>query len=393
MTTATVKPPARPAEPAPEAAQTRYQYPGIPTTCDGAEAVVHAEVHISQAAGAYPITSSTTMGGGFNAAVMNGYKNLWGTPIQFFEPESEHSAATVCEGFAVAGGRVTNFTSGQGLVLMKEVLYTIAGKRLPVTATEVMVNLKAPPLAIFDEVKSASSNYFRFRLGPVVVIAAGTRVKRPGEEMRGEAAELVAHHSIAGGDLPYERLLADAIRGDAALFTRDDSVEAAWRVVEPILNAAAPPTEYEPGTWGPPAAAEVLAGGERRPVRLGAGQDVVHVGAVAPRVDHLALLVERGLLADFVLAVQLGHVLGDEGALDVVPGALADAVPRVLRVRTLGAQVGTPGLSAQSGLVREQLAVLVGAGQAAEVGPLAGADAGDEEALAGLLRLPAGSGQ
>src|SRR5262249_25185380 len=109
-----------------------FQYPGIPTTCDGAEAVVHVEVQVAQAAGAYPITSSTTMGGGFNAAVMNGDKNLWGDPLMFFEPESEHSAATVCEGFAVAGGRVTNFTSGQGLVLMKEVLYTISGKRLPV---------------------------------------------------------------------------------------------------------------------------------------------------------------------------------------------------------------------------------------------------------------------
>ncbi len=110
----------------------QYEYPGIPTTCDGAEAVVHVEVQISQAAGAYPITSSTTMGGGFNASVMNGQKNLWGDELMFFEPESEHSAATVCEGFAVAGGRVTNFTSGQGLVLMKEVLYTISGKRLPV---------------------------------------------------------------------------------------------------------------------------------------------------------------------------------------------------------------------------------------------------------------------
>jgi pyruvate-ferredoxin/flavodoxin oxidoreductase len=110
----------------------KFEYPGIPTTCDGAEAVVHVEIHVAQAAGAYPITSSTTMGGGFNAAVMNGVKNLWGDPLMFFEPESEHSAATVCEGFAVAGGRVTNFTSGQGLVLMKEVLYTISGKRLPV---------------------------------------------------------------------------------------------------------------------------------------------------------------------------------------------------------------------------------------------------------------------
>jgi pyruvate-ferredoxin/flavodoxin oxidoreductase len=115
-----------------QAEETKFQYPGIPTTCDGAEAVVHVEINVAQAAGAYPITSSTTMGGGFNAAVMNGGKNLWGDPLIFFEPESEHSAATVCEGFAVAGGRVTNFTSGQGLVLMKEVLYTISGKRLPV---------------------------------------------------------------------------------------------------------------------------------------------------------------------------------------------------------------------------------------------------------------------
>jgi pyruvate-ferredoxin/flavodoxin oxidoreductase len=113
-------------------AERKFQYPGIPTTCDGAESVVHVEINVTQASGAFPITSSTTMGGGYNAAVMNGYRNLWGDPLIFIEPESEHSAATFCEGFAAAGGRVTNFTSGQGLVLMKEVLYTIAGKRLPV---------------------------------------------------------------------------------------------------------------------------------------------------------------------------------------------------------------------------------------------------------------------
>ncbi len=115
-----------------DARESKFEYPGLPTTCDGAEAVVHVEVHVTQSAGAYPITSSTTMGGGYNAAVNNGKLNLWGEPIFFFEPESEHSAATFCEGFAAAGGRVTNFTSGQGLVLMKEVLYTISGKRLPV---------------------------------------------------------------------------------------------------------------------------------------------------------------------------------------------------------------------------------------------------------------------
>src|SRR5207237_1211789 len=132
MSTATIKKSTRQLKPIEEAAPPKFQYPGIPTTCDGAEAVVHVEIHVAQAAGAYPITSSTTMGGGFNAAVTNGQRNLWGDLLLFFEPESEHSAASVCEGFAVAGGRVTNFTSGQGLVLMKEVLYTISGKRLPV---------------------------------------------------------------------------------------------------------------------------------------------------------------------------------------------------------------------------------------------------------------------
>ncbi len=109
-----------------------FPYPGTPTTSDGAGMVVWVETHVTQAAGAYPITSSTTMGAGYGAAVANGKKNLWGDRLRFLEPESEHSSATVCEGFALAGGRVTNFTSGQGLILMKEVLYTISGKRLPV---------------------------------------------------------------------------------------------------------------------------------------------------------------------------------------------------------------------------------------------------------------------
>ncbi|MFV1967616.1 MAG: hypothetical protein ACC628_19475 [Pirellulaceae bacterium] len=115
-----------------ESEEAKYEFPGIPVTCDGSEAVVHVETRISQGTGAYPITSSTTMGGGFNAAVQDGRTNLWGDPLIFMEPESEHSSASFCEGFALAGGRVTNFTSGQGLVLMKEVLYTLAGKRLPV---------------------------------------------------------------------------------------------------------------------------------------------------------------------------------------------------------------------------------------------------------------------
>ncbi len=107
-------------------------YPGVKATIDGSEAVVWVETHITQGACAYPITSSTSMGAGYQAAQARGQKNLWGEPLFFLELESEHSSASTCEGFALAGGRVTNFTSGQGLVLMKEVLYTIAGKRLPV---------------------------------------------------------------------------------------------------------------------------------------------------------------------------------------------------------------------------------------------------------------------
>ena len=107
-------------------------YPGTLTTADGAETVVWVETNITQSACAYPITSSSKMGEGYNVAVSNGYQNLWGDTLLFLEPESEHSAASACEGFAVAGGRTTTFTSGQGLVLMKEVLYTIAGKGLPI---------------------------------------------------------------------------------------------------------------------------------------------------------------------------------------------------------------------------------------------------------------------
>jgi pyruvate-ferredoxin/flavodoxin oxidoreductase len=104
----------------------------VPATADGSEAVVWVETHVSQGACAYPITSSTNMGAGYQVAQASGKKNLWGEPLFFLELESEHSSASTCEGFALAGGRVTNFTSGQGLVLMKEVLYTISGKRLPV---------------------------------------------------------------------------------------------------------------------------------------------------------------------------------------------------------------------------------------------------------------------
>jgi pyruvate-ferredoxin/flavodoxin oxidoreductase len=116
----------------PRTAAAAPPYPGIPAIVDGSEAVAHVETRLSEVACVYPITPSTTMAAIFQAAVAEGWANLWGTPLRFIEPESEHSSASAAEGAALAGGRVTNFTAGQGLILMKEVLYVISGKRLPV---------------------------------------------------------------------------------------------------------------------------------------------------------------------------------------------------------------------------------------------------------------------
>jgi glucose-6-phosphate 1-dehydrogenase len=138
--------------------------------------------------------------------------------------------------------------------------YIRAGKCLAVTATEVRVTLKRPPLDIFASSDSMPANYFRLRLSPEVVISTGALVKRNGEEMHGEPVELIARHNTQSEKSPYERLLGDAIRGDTALFTQDDSVEAAWRVIDPILTAGPPVIEYDPGTWGPAAAASIVDG-------------------------------------------------------------------------------------------------------------------------------------
>jgi glucose-6-phosphate 1-dehydrogenase len=140
--------------------------------------------------------------------------------------------------------------------------YIRAGKALPLSATEVMVNLKKPPLAIFDVDATMPTNYFRFRLSPEVVISTGALVKRNGENMRGEPVELVARHRPTREKTPYERLLGDAIRGDTQLFTQDASVEAAWRVVDPVLKNPLPVVGYEPGSWGPKAANDIMHGEE-----------------------------------------------------------------------------------------------------------------------------------
>ncbi len=124
-----------------------------------------------------------------------------------------------------------------------------AGKSLPLTATEVVVDLKAPPLS---GLSPEESNFFRLRLGPDIAISLAARVKKPGPERVSMPTELVAVKSDVGDEVDaYERLLTDSMKGDAMLFVREDAVEAAWEVVEDILDDVTPVHEYEPGTWGP----------------------------------------------------------------------------------------------------------------------------------------------
>jgi glucose-6-phosphate 1-dehydrogenase len=132
-----------------------------------------------------------------------------------------------------------------------------AGKNLPVTATEVMVKLKRPPLT---KLALGIGNYIRLRLNPELTIALGARVKKPGGAMVGEPTELsLFHHATRDEMSAYERLLGDAMAGDATLFARQDAVEAAWSIVDPVLGNAVPVRTYLPGTWGPGEAGAMTA--------------------------------------------------------------------------------------------------------------------------------------
>ena len=126
-----------------------------------------------------------------------------------------------------------------------------AGKNLPTTTTEVLVQLRRPPLA---KAFPQYGNYVRFRLSPEVQIGIGAQIKQPGEHPQAQLMPVelsVVHHECADDMEPYERLLGDAMEGDGTLFAREDGVEVAWSIVEPILKSPTPVREYEPGSWGP----------------------------------------------------------------------------------------------------------------------------------------------
>jgi len=143
--------------------------------------------------------------------------------------------------------------------------YLRSGKYLATTATEVMVKLKAPPQRLFADSESPRglTNYLRFRLSPRSAIALAARVKRVGKEFVGNQRELYLSDEQPGEEAPYERLLGAAMAGDGALFTREDAVEAAWAVVDPVLRNHRPVRPYRRHGWGPKEAdALITADGE-----------------------------------------------------------------------------------------------------------------------------------
>ncbi len=139
--------------------------------------------------------------------------------------------------------------------------YLRSGKFMASTAAEVMVELKPPPQKLFNDSHPANgrSNYLRFRLSPNSAIALAARVKCDGKAFVGEQRELYLLDEHHGAELPYERLLCDAMAGDGALFSREDAVEAAWAVVDPVLDTHAPVHPYKPGSWGPRQADALIA--------------------------------------------------------------------------------------------------------------------------------------
>jgi glucose-6-phosphate 1-dehydrogenase len=139
--------------------------------------------------------------------------------------------------------------------------YLRSGKCLAAAAAEVLVELKPPPQRLFDDSAPVAgrANYLRFRLSPNSAVALAARVKRAGKEFVGDQRELYLLDEQPGEETPYERLLGDAMAGDRALFTREDAVEAAWAVVDPVLKAHHRARPYKPGSWGPKQADALIA--------------------------------------------------------------------------------------------------------------------------------------
>ena len=350
------------------------RYPGIPAIVDGSEAVGHVETRLAEVACVYPITPSTTMAAVYQAAVADGRADLWGTPLRFIEPESEHSSASAAEGAALAGARVTNFTAGQGLVLMKEVLYVISGKRLPVVfhvgaraLTSQALNIHAGHDDVMAVADCGWGILFARNAQEAADLAAIARRVAEATETPFIVAQdgFLTTHTLENVRLPEDELLREFV-GDPRLHVRDlfDPAEALMTGV--VQNQ----DSYMKGRIGQRAYTdriaealdEAMAGWTTR-----TGRTVEPVAAYRTE-DAREILVAMGTIADTAIAVvdhlrQQGRAVGCVAvtAFRPFPGA---ALARVLRgARAVGVVERTDEpLAAANPLAREIRSALYDAG-------------------------------
>ena len=324
------------------------RFPGTPSICDGSEAIASVETRISEAACSYPITPSTTMPAIYQAAVADGRTNLWGTPLAFLEPESEHSSATASEGFALAGGRVVNFTAGQGLILMKEVLYVIAGKRLPVVfhvgaraLTSQSLNIHAGHDDVMGVADCGWGILFARNVQEAADFAAIAR--RVAEETSTPFLVVqdgfLTTHTLENANLPEDDLLREFVGDPRARMT------SLFDPRSPVMSGVvANQDAYMPGKMGQRAYYE----------------------RIAPALE--AAFAEWALLTGRSYVAVNDHRASDAETVVVAMGTIADSARAVVdELRSQGRRVGTLGVASYRPFPAEALADAVASVRAVAV--------------------------
>jgi pyruvate-ferredoxin/flavodoxin oxidoreductase len=356
-------------------------YPGIPAIVDGSEAVAHVESRLAEVACVYPITPSTTMAAIYQAAVADGRTDLWGTPLRFIEPESEHSSASAAEGAALAGGRVTNFTAGQGLVLMKEVLHVISGKRLPVVfhvgaraLTSQALNIHAGHDDVMAVADAGWGILFARNAQEAADLAAIARRTAEASDTPFLVAQdgFLTTHTLENVQLPEDELLRDFV-GDPRLHIRSLFDPAEGLMTGVVENQDA----YMKGKIGQraytdrvaPALVEAMAEWSRL-----TGRAVEPISA--HRLDGAReVLVSMGTIADTALAVvdhlrSLGRPVGCVAVTAFRPFPSAELAAALQHARAIGIVERTDEpLAAANPLTREIKAALYEAAAEGELVP------------------------
>jgi pyruvate-ferredoxin/flavodoxin oxidoreductase len=363
------------------AVSTPPRFPGIPAIVDGSEAVGHVETRLAEVACVYPITPSTTMAAIYQAAVADGRTDLWGTPLRFIEPESEHSSASAAEGAALAGARVTNFTAGQGLVLMKEVLYVISGKRLPVVFHVGARALTSQALNIHaghDDVMAVADCGWGILFARNAQEAADLAAIARRVAERTETPFIVAQdgflttHTLENVRLPEDDLLREFV-GDPRLHVRNlfDPAEALMTGV--VQNQ----DSYMKGRIGQRAYTDRMAAelqGAMAEWSAATGREVGLVSAYRTE-DAREVLVAMGTIADTAIAVvdhlrAQGRPVGCLAVTAFRPFPSAALIASILEARAVAVVERTDDpLAAANPLTRELRAALYDAAAEGEMVP------------------------